>query len=264
MIAIKDQWPESLKRRLAAAFVSNNLGIGMDYALKRYVRNADYTPDPKRLDTKAEYIINSALRRTADAYAFEKPGDADPRDFFFAMAFLKAGATLRAAHTMAQQGYLSETVTLCRMALETLAWAACASHIDNDDKILKTSSTKAISTANRIFKKFGRLYGLASKFTHWEPEVHLSFLGMGEMGSEIVTRSTPHKICALLFLLGCIQLSAVCFIDHMTRFYPERDLIGCPEIVEETRSIAIEIVKRTLHRTKFDALIHEISSIWIE
>jgi hypothetical protein len=263
MIPIKHQWPTSLKRRLAAAFISNNLGIGMDYALKRYVGNTKYPQSENRLDIRAENIILFTLDRIPEIYAFEKPGDANPNDFFFSLSFLKSTSTLSAAHTMAQQGYLSETITLCRMALETLAWSVAASHASDHNQILKISTTRAITIANKKFKKFGRLYGLASKFTHWEPEVHLSFVSMGENGSEIVTRSVPHKICSLLFLLGCLQLCTVCFPDHMARFFPDIDTSDCDKLSENIRSVAIEISNNAMQRTKFDKLLSAIVDIWL-
>lgn len=263
LVAIRDHWPHSLKIRIAAAIISNNLGIGMDYALKTYLKDVQYEATKGRLDRKAEGLFFQATTALSDAYAFAKPENAAEQDFFFALAFMKTTSTLEAAHGLTQQGYLAEPMALCRMAIETLAWAIASSLAPDGADFLAISTRKAISKATKEFSTFGRLYGVSSKFAHWEPEVHLSFLTMGEEGSEVISRSIPHKICALLFFLGTASLTIECFISHVQRFYPDRDLTECQTILPKFRELASEIIQSTAKRANSDSLILEIAKAWI-
>ena len=263
LLAIRDNWPNSLKVRIAAAFVSNNLGIGMDYALKRYLKGVEYENSSGRLDEKAERLFLDATAALTDAYAFSKPEDAAEQDFFFALAFMKTTSTLEAAHGLTQQGYLSEPMALCRMAIETLAWAIASSGASDGTDFLAITTRKAISQAIKKFGTFGRMYGVSSKFAHWEPEVHLSFLLMGKNGSEVISRSVPHKICALLFLLGTMSLALECFVDHMERHYPNRDTTECKILIPKIRNLALDIAKSGAQRANSDSLILEIAKAWI-
>lgn len=262
LLPIRDAWPQSLKKYLAAAIVSNNLGIGLDYAYRKYTKNFSYNEKNElRLDERVEGIFATSIAKMGELYSFEKK-DAPEQDFFGYFALRRSLFSLEAGHTLAQQGYLSEAMVTNRLALETFAWAYCASKSSKNEDPLKLTTSNAISYASKSFPEIKRLYGISSKFAHWHPDVHLSFLGDENGLSTVIERSVGHKICSLLFTIGLLRAALIFFDDHMHRFYPEHERDGLALLADQICSIGGEIIDAARGGSRSLRLAEDIWKAW--
>lgn len=262
MIAIREAWPSSLKERLAAAYISNNLGIGMDYAKRHYMSGVTYPGEKYRLDERFEGMFTETINWVEAGYNFQKPADSKDQDFFYYFGFRKGLGSLEAAHTIAQQGYLSEPLVLCRSAIESISWCNSVSLLPDGAEPLKLTTTRSISLATIAEPVIGRLYGISSKFAHWNPETHLPFLKLDEGGPQIIMRAIGHKVSALVFLMCCLSLYVSSFHRHMTRYYPGKILDRFEEILNNLNLLASDIVMAAKGNVNSESLLGEIWAAW--
>lgn len=221
-IAIRDEWPASLKARLAAALVSNNLGLGLDYAFKRYISVEDYEPSSSgRVDLIFEEVFARGVQAIFSAYAFEKNDFPEP-EFFAGMSLLRGLQTLECAHKLAQRAYLFETIVVARTAMEQLAWSSYAANMPSADGVLSVTTQRAISMAKGYFPELGRLYGVTSKFAHWHPETHVATFNMGDEGFGVLSSASKYKPTTLAIVGMLLVTSMKIFEAHMDKFWPDR------------------------------------------
>jgi hypothetical protein len=105
-------------------------------------------------------------------------------------------------------GYLCEVATILRSALEQFAF--CSKLLElNESEDLKT--VRPIQCLNH-FKKFvpdsGKLYGLMSKYTHFEFDHHTHFFAYSPKGNQTIRQGAVLRAYAtqLLFLtMACIS-----------------------------------------------------------
>ncbi|HRD28745.1 MAG TPA: hypothetical protein PLO65_10645 [Caulobacter sp.] len=266
LVSIRQDWPPDLIGKIAAAVVSNNLGIGLDHAYKRYCPPENYRrnddPEVPKLDAQFERDFDNLCFALNESYAFEKADDAPEQDFFSAFGILRARGMLDAAHALAQQGYLSETLILVRGSLEILAWAAEASVFQEDYRPLELTTQFAITKSKATIPGLAQIYGTLSKFAHWHPDTHLAFL-LGRSGRTAVRqRSVEHKAAALLAVASGQLTVAITFLANMQRWYPTHDMSDVRAAASQMAQSGDAIVSLMRVRQSPQRLVADLARPW--
>lgn len=161
-VAVSSCAPEDLKRRLAAALISHQLGTkSIDYTLKRYMAGSVYPEaDRSRLDLQLTAAINEKNDDYTDfvllASCLEhKLAGSMVAEWTLIRLPFAIGVMIACAH----RGAFFEVCTLARACLEQMAWAARVHGENNVADIEQTSATRAISEIKHIVGYTGKLYG---------------------------------------------------------------------------------------------------------
>jgi hypothetical protein len=209
-IGLKSTYPEELVRRIAAAFISFQMGnTGIDYTYKRYLKDKRYEMnDGSRLDLKVTRIISrrmtllSGLILRATQSEGKRLGEIVCEWTFFRLPF-----AINFILSCANRGAFFETASIGRMALEQMAWAAKIDEFDDRDAIQNESATRAIGSLRKLCPIAGRLYGWLSVHAHWAYEGHIKAWDMdeeGRLGALFATPEFKARSLALSILLAVI------------------------------------------------------------
>ncbi|MBL8549518.1 MAG: hypothetical protein JNJ73_06005 [Hyphomonadaceae bacterium] len=258
------------------------LGIGLDYALKHYVLNEEEEEEPERSkDPPLDQAFEKTLIAAHAAVEAERHGKSAIAErpfieFLCEFSLLKAMQTLDSAHTLAHQGRLFEASVLTRSAIEKLAYSAAMTKAEVSQAPLELTTRHAITLVRTDLPAIPRLYGLLSKFAHWQREVHLMFFGPvqkpklfglldvpwdndGAPGQGVYAATRSHKAAGLV-LAGCATECALqTFCVGLAHFRPALEFPLSTAALQAVRQITDAAIAKILGATELDEFIHALA-----
>lgn len=233
-----------LRRRLVAAAASTMTGYaGVDYLLKNHFKNFEpEDPFPDRRDTEFEHksiwlfqdIVESIQGRPASEIESSCIGH-----FISDATLIRLRFTLKRCFAEANIGALYECAAILRLAVEIFSWACEVRDWDDSQKIQKRTSSKSISFVRKAIPEWGTLYGVLSKYSHWEYSAHVNILNTkaAPENGDVMLASVNFKMAALILIAVFVRL-ALAMAPKLTHFAPNTD-----ENLAETISDIEDIIR---------------------
>jgi hypothetical protein len=192
---------------LLAALLAGRMQIGISYAEKRYAKD----PLETRwlgLTDRIDNIYKDGRKNFEKYLSFGRDQNDPSQDNLSWQFFFRTLGSLDAAKRLSELGYLCEVATILRSSLEQFAFCA---------KLLSTGPVADVTTIRPIqclnhYKKFvpaaGQLYGLLSKYTHFEFDHHTHFFTHSPKEIQTLQRASVLRAYStqLIFLtMACVS-----------------------------------------------------------
>ena len=156
----------------------------VDGVLKRYMDDVNYPDgDDRRLDIlQVERAVRVGMQAVHDSVMLVSSlGEKRVGQVVGEWTILRAPFSMELLLAVAHRGALFEPLTIARMMLEQLAWAAAALEEIDDERVAEISAQASIRTLKRVAPLAGRLYGWLSEHAHWKYDAHIkSFVIEGD------------------------------------------------------------------------------------
>lgn len=199
--------PESLRKRVRAAVVSQLLGLkSLDYTLKNYVEDADFDDGEESLGNQiSDYIARSSegLRDELRKLHLDDPTFGV---FGAEITLFRVPHSLDVARMLSNRGLLLEVLPILRLCLEMSAWAAVAFRISEEKHVRKLKAPYCVSEVKKIHGAAGRLYGLFSGFSHWEHSIHGQFLTTKKKRMGVIDAAAEYRAVSLALCLCVLEV----------------------------------------------------------
>jgi hypothetical protein len=168
-----------LKKKVLAAAIANKLGISLSYAEKRYVgESAISAPRDLGLSREIDDLFDqgpSQFCSYIDALKENFVKESELLDDLANQFFYRNIAGLDAAKKLSELGYLCEVAVILRSLIEQFAFAAKLRTLPVETELAKVKPVQCLNYLKSIEESAGRLYGLLSKYTHFEYDHHTHF-----------------------------------------------------------------------------------------
>jgi hypothetical protein len=208
-VGLPDKYSLRFRRDILAALVADKLSIGTAYAKRRYTEERDQSRWLGLTD-KIDAIYDDGRKYFSWYISFERDQIPEGDESFRGLStqfFYRSMGSLDAAKRLAELGYLCEVANILRSALEQFAFCSKLTSLSGTEE-LKT--IKPIHSLNH-FKKYvpgaGQLYGLMSKYTHFEYDHHTHFFTHGPDKIQTIQKGPVLRAYAthLLFItMACV------------------------------------------------------------
>jgi hypothetical protein len=254
-IGLQSTHPDSLKRKIAAAVVSESIGLrSVDYTLKKYLHDVSYPrEDGSRLDLRIRAFVSRKMFDFESTIRYLAP--LPNKSWCMTVSewtLSRAPFSMELLAYCGQRGALFEALAIARMMLEQLAWAYVINTESDENAVLKLSATRAITSFKGKFLFAGRLYGWLSAHIHWTFDGHKKSMISCEDTIGHLRASSYFKavIFAVMILLSKL------YLDVLWTLYGNQ-LGSCPKnqvksydksiMMEECQALLSEILKHDEH-----------------
>lgn len=207
-IGLPDKYSLRLYRDILAALVADKLSISLDYAKRRYTKESDQS-HWLGLTDRIDKIYDEGRNCFSWYVSFERdhPKDADSLRHLSAQFFYRSIGSLDAAKRLADLGYLFEVASILRSALEQFAFCSRLSSSKEGEDIRSIRPLHSLNHFKVYVPAAGRLYGLMSKYTHFEYDHHTHFFAQGPNEVQTIQKGPVLRAYSthLLFMtMACV------------------------------------------------------------
>jgi hypothetical protein len=254
-IGLQSTHPDSLKRKIAAAVVSEFMGLrSVDNVLKKYLHDVSYPQeDGSRLDLRIGAFVSRKMFDFESTIRYLAPLPNKPLCMTVSEWTLsRAPFSMELLAYCGQRGALFEALAIARMMLEQLAWAYVINAEFDDNAVHELSATRAIASLKGKFLFAGRLYGWLSAHAHWTFEGHKKSMISREdtIGHLLVSSYFKAVIFAVMILLSKLYLDVVWTLYADQLGTCQKNQVKCYDtsiMMEECQALLSEILKHDEH-----------------
>jgi hypothetical protein len=256
-----------LWKKVFAALVSEQMGISLAHAERRYPLEFNQS-HWLGLTDRIDAIYSEALAHLDSFLALRKTqADRYNRSLatFSDQFFYRNLGSLDAAKRLSELGYLCEVAAILRSSLEQFAFSA---KLDSTGKSEDVAAIRPVQCLNHL-KKFvpaaGRLYGLTSKYAHFEFDHHTHFFARSPTEVQTIQRApvlraySTHLVFAVL---ACVSQYALNILESsvLTIQGPSEEIRKTIDAIDRYSDDVCEILKMDAVLGEIDILIHEIAT----
>ncbi|MDB5600192.1 MAG: hypothetical protein JWN71_2236 [Xanthobacteraceae bacterium] len=205
-IGLPNKQALGLTKKILAAIISSQTGIAATYAEKRYGSD----PTESRwlgLTDRIDDLFNYGQKRLNSyiSAGMEMPKKKGSYQDLSMQFFYRNLAAFDASKRLAELGYLCEVAAILRAALEQFAFSAHLWNCSGEEYLKKLRPLHAIGPFKQSVPASGELYGLLSKYIHFEYDHHTHFFAFSESEIFTVQRGAVLRSYAthLLFVTMC-------------------------------------------------------------
>ncbi len=256
--------PVQLRINVRAAVVAFRLGNNsIDYTRNRYIQNLNIEQlDEDRIDLRASRFIENA-EKLIDKYIHEISARAELPlgSVLCEMTIVRICYTLKVACMCSNCAALFETYSICRLALEQLAWAAFVDGLDDEITVISQQAQKKIGVLNKYHPNAGRIYSYFSNHAHWAYPEHMKSI-YSEKGDWFVAKgSSESKAEAMIVVLLLVDLVLQFLVgrqgDHtkFTEFAARQEMNTVEKICQDQALIVARKVAAAVPAQSFDAIL---------
>jgi hypothetical protein len=239
-VGLPDKHSLRLRRDILAALIADKLDISTAYAKRRYTDERDQSRWLGLTD-KIDDVYNEGRACFGWYISFERDqipaNDASFRGLSMQF-FYRSMGSLDAAKRLAELGYLCEVANILRSTLEQFAFCSKLTSLIGTEE-LKT--IKPIHSLNH-FKKYvpaaGQLYGLMSKYTHFEYDHHTHFFTYGPDKVQTIQKGPILRAYATQLLF----ITMVCVAKYILAVSPTK-FSSVPKYVQDTNFFIERVYK---------------------
>jgi len=209
-IGLHSTCPNSLKKKIAAAVISESLALkSVDNVARNHLKDLVYPdPDKNRLDIRIRGFITEKMNIFGSQIDLLKERrDRKSNQTIAEWTLSRSPFSMELLAHCGQRGALFEGLAIARMMLEQIAWAYVVSLSDDENAVHKISATASISKFKGISGFSGNLYGWLSEHAHWTYDGHKkSFISKGDEGEFGHLLASPYfKVIVFCVMLLLIQ-----------------------------------------------------------
>lgn len=250
-IGLQSTHPDGLKRKIAAAVVSQFLGLrSVDHVLKKYLAHVTYPEEEgSRLDLRIRSFVSCKMSDFNSLIRYLAPL---PNKSWCATVsewtLSRAPFSMELLAYCGQRGALFEALAIARMMLEQLAWAYVINTETDENAVHKLSASRAIVSLKAKFCFAGRLYGWLSGHIHWTFDGHKKsmFSHGGALGHLFASSYFKAVIFAIMILLSKTYLDVAwaLYADQL-QLSPSGNVTPYDKLAltEECKTLILEILK---------------------
>lgn len=175
-----------LSKQLRAVLVADAMQLSVPYAEKRYVKDSTKTRW-LGLTKKIDRLYHDGRHGFGWYLSFAKELEIPSNSYqdLSIQFFYRNLAAFDAAKRLTELGYLCETAAILRSAIEQFAFSGYLWRLSGDEKLEKINRKQSFGHFKSYVPAVGNLYGLLSKYTHFEYDHHTHFFAHSE--AEIIT-----------------------------------------------------------------------------
>lgn len=208
-IGIANKYDLQFRKSLLASLLAYRMQIGTSYAEKRYPveittsRWLGLTDQIDKLYNEGRQLFDTYQTLDQLEITDEEPFYRDlPWQFFY-----RTLGSFDAAKRLSELGYLCEVATILRAALEQFAFCAKLRSLERSKDFKNIRPIQSLNHLKTFVPAVGPLYGLMSKYTHFEFDHHTHFFSYSP--SQVQTIQTAPVLRAyatqlLLTTMACI------------------------------------------------------------
>jgi len=226
-VGLPDKHSLRLRRDILAALVADKLSIGAAYAKRRYTEERDQSRWLGLTD-KIDVIYNEGRKYLGWYISFEESQIPAGDDSFRGLSiqfFYRNLGSLDAAKRLAELGYLCEVANILRSALEQFAFCSKLSSLSGTEEFKAIRPIHSLNHFRKYVPAAGQLYGLMSKYTHFEYDHHTHFFTHGPDKIQTIQKGPVLRAYAthLLFItMACVgKYILERFPASLNRFLPK-------------------------------------------
>jgi hypothetical protein len=176
-IGLPDKHSLRFRRDILAALVAEKLDIGTAYAKRRYTEESSQSRWLGLTDT-IDAIYSEGRKYLGWYISLERDQIPDSDKSFRTHSinfFYRNLGSLDAAKRLADLGYLCEVANILRSALEQFAFCSKLSSLSGTEDFKSIRPIHSLNHLKNHVPAAGQLYGLMSKYTHFEYDHHTHF-----------------------------------------------------------------------------------------
>jgi hypothetical protein len=132
--------------------------------------------------------------------------------------FFRNLAAFDASKRLSELGYLCEVASILRTALEQFAFCAQLWSLPGSENLQSIRPLHSLNSLKRFVPAAGRLYGLLSKYAHFEYEHHTHFFTRSSERVQTIRMGSPLRGYATHLLL----IAMVCVSKYILQMSPEQ------------------------------------------
>ncbi len=205
VIAVPPDSPSQLKRNILAAAKAYYMRVhSIDYVLKKYGASWDLETQLNREQKLLEDMFQDVMGKVNQTIEWMNKIDNKPDKvglFTAGAALIRLETSFKAAKVLIKRGYNFESLDICRLILEQIAWAYNIHELE-DETVFKILPTKSIAKLKNLLTKIGHLYGLLSKEAHMSPHSSLrKYIKFTEPYPQVVLATTEDSVSSAFILL---------------------------------------------------------------
>jgi hypothetical protein len=210
-IGLSNKHDLGFRKGLLAVLLAYRMQIGISYAEKRYAK--DHVESRwLGLTDQIDLIYNDGQKYLGSYLSFGKDQiksiDDPSQENLSWQFFFRTLGSLDAAKRLSELGYLCEVATILRSALEQFAFCSKLLTLRQSEDIRSIRPIQSLNYFKRFVSGAGPLYGLLSKYTHFEFDHHTHFFTYSSKEIQTIRRGAVLRAYAtqLLFLtMACVS-----------------------------------------------------------
>ncbi|QYJ07559.1 hypothetical protein [Qipengyuania flava] len=226
LVALHPEVDHDLRLKVTAAVIAHHQGYSSaDYVYKRHLSGVAVHKSRDQVIREAVVDYSTAFDKF---YRSFPPRDSERIGVFaFDLAFVRSHESIKLLLSTARQGFLIEPCLIARSLIEQFAYAVAVCSSDEDDVVFKTMPQRSISKLKEVQASAGKAYGLLSELSHYNPNLHFSFIGE-EDGSQVLQRCYSFKLISLGWVFYILDLQFRVF-RHCYHQHPSFGLVEALE-----------------------------------
>lgn len=193
---------------MLAVLVADGLGISAAYAKRRYTEESDQSRWLGLTDT-IDAIFDEG-RKCLGWYVSNEYDQIPESDQSFRTHavhfFYRNLGSLDAAKRLADLGYLCEVANILRSALEQFAYCSKLASLAGTENFQDIRPIQCINHLKSYVPAAGQLYGLMSRYTHFEYDHHTHFFTYSKVSIQTIQRGSilrAYSTHLLLLMMAC-------------------------------------------------------------
>jgi hypothetical protein len=225
-IGLSDKYDLHLRKRLFATLIAYRMEINTTYAEKRYP--AEITESRwLGLTDRIDLIYGEGRKYLGWYLSFEKDQITSDDTSFRELSwqfFYRTVGSFDAAKRLSELGYLCEVATILRSALEQFAFCAKLLSLDGSEDLRTIKPVQSLNHFKRFVPAAGQLYGLMSKYTHFEYDHHTHFFAYSPKKIQTIQKGPVLRAYAtqLLFItMACIGKYILATVTDQSKDLPK-------------------------------------------
>lgn len=203
-VAIPYKYRIELKRNIIAAMKAYEMGNkSIDYVLKKYGHKWQLLDidESRRELYRLLQIIKDEVESIISSLSSEHVSEEMFGRHIAQGALIRLKSSFRSATLLISRGYSIETIIICRLILEQIAWVYSIYSLKDKESIFNTKPSKAIANLKKIIPMVGKLYGWLNIVTQLDPEYEQQYIGVTDEGQIVVSFYIPEMT---LIILHCL------------------------------------------------------------
>jgi hypothetical protein len=264
-IGLSNKHSLRLRRDLLAALVADAFDISLEYAKRRYTEESDHSRWLGLTDT-IDAIYDEGREYFGWYVSIERDQIPKNDQSFRSHAinfFYRNLGSLDATKRLADLGYLCEAATILRSALEQFAYCSRLSTLSGTEKFRDIKPIQCLNHLKNYVPAAGQLYGLMSKYTHFEYDHHTHFFTYSKEEVQTLQRGPvlrAYSTHLLLITMVCVAKYVLALSTIQFGKIPET-LQGLNTFIEKVDSYSDAVcgmLPRDLVLANMDILLQKI------
>jgi hypothetical protein len=253
-----------LASKITSVQIADRLGISVAWAEKRY------SPEESKtrwlgLTDQIDTLFEHGRSRLGYYVSFglDLPKREETYEDLYMQFFFRNVAAFDASKRLSELGYLCEVAAILRSALEQFSFCARLWKLSGSEKLEAIRPVHSLGALKEIVPAAGQLYGLLSKYIHFEYDHHTHFFERSKTEVFTIQRGSVLRAYAthlLLLTMACVSVYVLRVSPAQFQEVPAsvKELATFLEMVDKYSDKVCTIFSRDVVLAKLDILLRDL------